>query len=591
MRIRRLLAIGLLISLTGCTGPTPTLTVPVGLTQTPPPTSTSVVSPDQVSGVVVDPGGPVAGATVRIQATANQTTTDAAGRFTLTGLRPGVPVTVSAWKDGYYCTKMEGVTPPTSAVSLTLRRYQTNDNSSYVWVAPTGENSCYSCKPGVTQVWLDNDAHGRTAANPRFLTMYNGTDVKGNASPPTRYGSSRDYGRVPLRPDPSQPYYGPGYKLDFPDAAGNCAACHIPGAAVDAPYDTDPNKVSGVNTFGVHCDFCHKVADVKLNPATGLPFPNMPGVLSMDIRRPFPKDQDRYQLFFGTFDDDNVPQEDTYLPVIRESRFCAPCHLGVFWDTVVYNSFGEWLASPYSDPAGGKTCQQCHTPAPTLLNGKPLTNVAPGQGGVERDPMTIPAHTFPGAANEELLQNAVTMTATARLEGSAVVVQVTITNDRTGHHVPTDSPLRHLILVVQASDAGGSPLKQLAGPTVPEWGGAGDPAQGYYAGLAGKAFAQVLQELWTEVTPTGAYWNPTRVVSDNRLAALATDTSIYTFAAPEQGQAAVEVTLIFRRAFKTLMDQKGWEAPDILMEQVAVRIPSRSSRQPGVLPNSGPTTR
>ena len=591
MRIRRLLAIGLLISLTGCTGPTPTPTVPVGLTQTPPPTSTSVVSPDQVSGVVVDPGGPVAGATVRIQATANQTTTDAAGRFTLTGLRPGVPVTVSAWKDGYYCTKMEGVTPPTSAVSLTLRRYQTNDNSSYVWVAPTGENSCYSCKPGVTQVWLDNDAHGRTAANPRFLTMYNGTDVKGNASPPTRYGSSRDYGRVPLRPDPSQPYYGPGYKLDFPDAAGNCAACHIPGAAVDAPYDTDPNKVSGVNTFGVHCDFCHKVADVKLNPATGLPFPNMPGVLSMDIRRPFPKDQDRYQLFFGTFDDDNVPQEDTYLPVIRESRFCAPCHLGVFWDTVVYNSFGEWLASPYSDPAGGKTCQQCHTPAPTLLNGKPLTNVAPGQGGVERDPMTIPAHTFPGAANEELLQNAVTMTATARLEGSAVVVQVTITNDRTGHHVPTDSPLRHLILVVQASDAGGSPLKQLAGPIVPEWGGAGDPAQGYYAGLAGKAFAQVLQELWTEVTPTGAYWNPTRVVSDNRLAALATDTSIYTFAAPEQGQAAVEVTLIFRRAFKTLMDQKGWEAPDILMEQVAVRIPSRSSRQPGVLPNSGPTTR
>lgn len=591
MRIRRLLAIGLLISLTGCTGPTPTLTVPVGLTQTPPPTSTSVVSPDQVSGVVVDPGGPVAGATVRIQATANQTTTDAAGRFTLTGLRPGVPVTVSAWKDGYYCTKMEGVTPPTSAVSLTLRRYQTNDNSSYVWVAPTGENSCYSCKPGVTQVWLDNDAHGRTAANPRFLTMYNGTDVKGNASPPTRYGSSRDYGRVPLRPDPSQPYYGPGYKLDFPDAAGNCAACHIPGAAVDAPYDTDPNKVSGVNTFGVHCDFCHKVADVKLNPATGLPFPNMPGVLSMDIRRPFPKDQDRYQLFFGTFDDDNVPQEDTYLPVIRESRFCAPYHLGVFWDTVVYNSFGEWLASPYSDPAGGKTCQQCHTPAPTLLNGKPLTNVAPGQGGVERDPMTIPAHTFPGAANEELLQNAVTMTATARLEGSAVVVQVTITNDRTGHHVPTDSPLRHLILVVQASDAGGSPLKQLAGPIVPEWGGAGDPAQGYYAGLAGKAFAQVLQELWTEVTPTGAYWNPTRVVSDNRLAALATDTSIYTFAAPEQGQAAVEVTLIFRRAFKTLMDQKGWEAPDILMEQVAVRIPSRSSRQPGVLPNSGPTTR
>ena len=30
-------------------------------------------------------------------------------------------------------------------------------------------------------------------------------------------------------------------------------------------------------------------------------------------------------------------------------------------------------------------------------------------------------------------------------------MQVSITNDRTGHHVPTDSPLRHLILLVQAS--------------------------------------------------------------------------------------------------------------------------------------------
>ena len=60
----------------------------------------------------------------------------------------------------------------------------------------------------------------------------------------------------------------------------------------------------------------------------------MPGVLSMDIRRPFPEDEDRYQLFFGTFDDDNVPEEDTYLPLLEESQFCAPCHFGVFWDTV-----------------------------------------------------------------------------------------------------------------------------------------------------------------------------------------------------------------------------------------------------------------
>jgi len=588
VRLQRVLAIFLLVSVVGagCAAPTTSPTAPLTalptVPPTVPPTPSPVLSPtlseaegavesptlpqDAVFGVVRDEKGPVAGATVRVQATDNATLTDDEGRFMLTDLSKSVAVTISAWKHTYYCAKVEGVVPPASGITLTLRRYQTNDNPDYEWIPPAGANSCASCKPGVTQIWLDN-AHAGSATNPRFLTMYNGTDTQGNQSPPTRYGYSRDYGRFPLRPDPNKPYYGPGYKLDFPNTAGNCAACHTPGAAVDTPYGTDPSALTGADTFGVHCDFCHKVADVTLNPDTGLPFPNMPGSLSMDVRRPFPGDPDRYQLFFGTFDDDNVPEEDTYLPLIKASQFCAPCHFGTFWDTVVYNSFGEWLESPYSDPNAGQTCQNCHMPAPSILDREPMTNVAPDAGGVERDPMSIHAHIQPGAADEELLQNAVTMTATARLEGEAVVVQVDITNDKTGHHIPTDSPLRHLILLVQATVGQGQALPQLDGPTVPEWGGVGDPAQGYCAGRPGKGFAKILEELWTEVSPSGAYWNPTRVLDDNRLAAFATDTSIYTFAAPTEGEVTVEVTLLFRRAFIELMDQKGWDVPDIVMEK------------------------
>jgi hypothetical protein len=526
---------------------------------------------DTVSGVVLDEDGPVEGATVRAQATNNGTMTAADGSFALSGLSEGVSVTISAWKDTYYCAKVEEVVPPDSDITLTLIRYQTNDNPDYEWIPPTGDDSCASCKPGVTEIWLEN-AHARSASNPRFLTMYNGTDVDGNQSPPTRRGYSRDYGSFPLRPDPNRPYYGPGYKLDFPDTAGNCGACHTPGPAVNAAYGTDPNAVTGADTFGVHCDFCHKVADVRLNPDTRMPFPNMPGVLSMDVRRPFPEDPDRYQLFFGTFDDDNVPEEDTYLPIIESSQFCAPCHFGVFWDIVIYDSFGEWLESSYSDPETGKTCQNCHMPSPAILLGEPMTNVAPGTGGVDRDPMSIHAHTQPGALDEELLENAVAMTATAQLEGDAVLVRVEITNDQTGHHVPTDSPLRHLILLVLATDANGNPLAQLEGPTVPEWGGIGDPSEGYYAGVPGKAYAKVLEELWTQISPSGAYWNPTRIVSDNRLAAFATDSSTYTFAAPERGEVKVEVTLLFRRAFIELMEQKGWDVPDMVMEQQTVRL-------------------
>jgi hypothetical protein len=180
---------------------------------------------------------------------------------------------------------------------------------------------------------------------------------------------------------------------------------------------------------------------------------------------------------------------------------------------------------------------------------------------------------MPGALDETLLRNAVTLTATARLEGSKLVVQVDITNDKTGHHVPTDSPLRHMILLVQAGDGQGRALPLQGGPTVPKWGGVGEPDEGYYAGLPGKAFAKVLQEVWTEVAPTGAYWNPTRVLSDNRLAAFATDTSRYTFAAPDEGAVTVKVRLIFRRAFKELMDQKGWDVPDIVMAEETLTLP------------------
>jgi hypothetical protein len=566
MKIRWLASIfgltllGLLIW-AACTTPVPS-----------PPAAESPVSPGTVSGVVLDEDGPVEGATVRVQATENSTVTAADGTFTLSGLSEGISVTISGWKDTYYCAKVEEVLPPASDITLTLIRYQTNDNPDYEWIPPTGEDSCASCKPGVTDIWLEN-AHAGAAGNPRFLTMYNGTDVDGNQSPLTRRGYSRDYGSFPLRPDPNKPYYGPGYKLDFPDTAGNCAACHTPGAAIDAAYGTDPNGVSGVNASGVHCDFCHKVADVQLNLDTGMPFPNMPGVLSMDVRRPFPEDPERYQLFFGTFDDDNVPEEDTYLPLIESSEFCAPCHFGVFWDTVIYNSFGEWLESPYSHLETGKTCQNCHMPAPAILDGQPMTNVAPDAGGVERDPMTIHPHTQPGAADEELLQNSVTMTTTAQLEDDTIVVQVEITNDQTGHHVPTDHPARHLILLVQATNANGDSLTQLEGPRMPEWGGVGDPSEGYYAGLPGKAFAKVLEELWTEISPSAAYWNPTLILEDNRLAAFATDVSTYTFAAPGDGEVTVEVTLLFRRAFIELMDQKGWDVHDIVMEQQTVHMP------------------
>jgi hypothetical protein len=152
-------------------------------------------------------------------------------------------------------------------------------------------------------------------------------------------------------------------------------------------------------------------------------------------------------------------------------------------------------------------------------------------------------------------------------------VSVKIINDKTGHHVPTDSPLRQMILLVKALDADGKTLKFLDGPTVPEWGGVGDPDKGYYAGLPGKGFAKILMEMWTGISPSGAYWNPTKIVSDNRLAAFASDVSAYEFEMPSNGQVKIEAMLVFRRAFKQLMDQKSWQVADIIMQQTVISLP------------------
>jgi hypothetical protein len=332
-------------------------------------------------------------------------------------------------------------------------------------------------------------------------------------------------------------------------------------ASIDDPYGVDPTEVTGVAAEGIGCDFCHKVWDVVIDETSGLPDPNRPGVLSFEFRRP----AEGHQFFAGPFDD-VAPGEDTYSALQTESRFCAPCHFGVFWDTVVYNSFGEWLESPYSDPDRGQTCQDCHMPS----TGAPRFALAE-EGGLERDPDTIRGHIMPGAADPQLLENALTMAVEARLVADGLLVDVDVVNDLTGHHVPTDSPLRHVILVVEATDSGG-PLELLEGPLLPDWCGVGDPGTGHYAGFPGTVYAKVLEELWTEVAPSGAYWNQTRILSDTRIPALGSDQTHYVFAEPAPGTVTVEVTLVFRRAFIDLAEQKGWEPGDVVMEHEALEI-------------------
>ena len=181
---------------------------------------------------------------------------------------------------------------------------------------------------------------------------------------------------------------------------------------------------------------------------------------------------------------------------------------------------------------------------------------SPDVGGIAHPPEVVHSHDM---SIGPLLTESATLDVSAQIR-DALHVEVRLTNDRTGHHLPTGTPLRHLILVVTAKDDQGQTLRHLAGSTNPAWTGG-------FAGTSGKTYARVLEDVWLGDSPTAAYWNRTRLVSDNRLAAGARDISRFRFAVPTAGRAELTVRLWYRRAFADLSRQKGWAGNDTLMEE------------------------
>jgi hypothetical protein len=558
------------------------------VTDEPTPVNT-IPLPPTVSGIVVNADDiPVEAAIVQIQTRPEQLETAADGAFSFSGIEGTTPIVITAWAEGHY---IGWVTVNPSAADytggdnlrITLRALPAGDNNEYTWFEEEGVRgsaSCGLCHREYTEWQLDS--HSQTASNIRFLTMYTGNDVNGNVGQTTQWNADGEV--MPL--DPNLPDYGPGFKLDNYGRAGNCAACHTPLAST-APINTNcawsgchtdltTERSNGVigragsplsmsAAEGISCEFCHKVSDVFIDRETGLPYPDMPGIMSVRLSRPR---TDAQQVFFGTLVD--VTRNDSYLPLLSESRFCASCHFGVFGGvvgmqrvadgTTIYNSYGEWLNSPYSDPENETTCQDCHMPVSDAN-----WFVFPERDGHTRDYVDLHNHTMPGT-NEDMLQNAVTLEATAEQVGDEIRVEVNITNDKTGHNVPTDAPIRSMILVVEVRDIDGNLLEMSAGSVNPDF-------SGDYGGLPGKTFALVLRDEWTGEYPTAAFWREVSVVEDTRLAPMATDTTNYTFAATDSEYVRVHVQLLFRRAFYDLAQQKGWSDPDIVMEAMTIELP------------------
>jgi hypothetical protein len=506
----------------------------------------------QFSGIVVDPQcHPINKAIVRLQGSSVSALTDQKGHFKINVDNDDISKNITAWKDGYY-NGGQPVSGEGKEYSIVLNPIQKGDNEKYVWipslnetaVADKAENKpCQQCHAELTEQWRSS-THGSSALNPVFLAFFSGADSNG------KNGS------------------GLGYKVDFPNSNGNCTTCHVPAMAMSNPFNSDPRQACGVEKEGVFCDLCHKIDDARIDNTGGYP-----GTLSLRFNRPGGK----HQLFYGQYDD-VFPGDDSYHPLYKDSRYCAPCHHGKFWNVLMYSEFVEWAESSY---AGMNIhCQDCHMPVDGIM-----TRFAPEkEGGVERRQETILSHIFNGVEDRSLMTEGIDLDVLVELKENVLVVVAMVKNVKAGHHYPTGNPMRNMILLVDVSTENGLELPMISGDRVPVWGGIGPVEKGNYAGLPGKGFAKVLKDFNSYTDGRGQrhfqpeypapHWRPVFIESDNRIPANSTDISRYGFGIPADlcGSIRVEARLIFRKSYKKWMDDKGFEINDFELARKSLTV-------------------
>ncbi len=291
-----------------------------------------------------------------------------------------------------------------------------------------------------------------------------------------------------MPPDPTKPNYGPGFLLDNPARAGNCATCHAPVASTTTNTKncswlgchmsiTTQNSASlgimdpgvmipkvGIGVEGITCEFCHKIGDVILDPKTNLPYPDMPGILSYKLFRP----AEGQSVFFGPMLD--VPRNVSLFNPGNPEPVLLGLPLRRVWRRGGHRRGDrrdpdlQFLRRMAEQPLQRSQDRKNLPGLPHAGKGGCQLYVFPEQGGLVRDYYPFHDHTMTGINDDNLMKNAVTMKTGATHTGNTLQVQVSVTNDKTGHDVPTDAPIRSVMLVVTALDANGKPLVLSQGP-------------------------------------------------------------------------------------------------------------------------------
>ncbi|MBW1995330.1 MAG: hypothetical protein JRI77_12925 [Deltaproteobacteria bacterium] len=518
-----------------------------------------------IRGRVISRYGPVENARVRVAGADKYALTDRQGKFELkTAHLPGSRLRITAGKEGWFNNGQ--VTSLTGGMNdIFLNPVYLDDRPDYRFISPV---TCSRCHVKLTRYW-DRSKMAHTTSNPRVHDMYYGTDAF------------------------KRPGIGPGYKLDNPNDDGNCAACHAPSRSASIPWSTDLNTVlrsPRTEWDGVSCDYCHKVRKVLKDKTS-------PGGYRALLERQTAK-RGSAILVFGPYDDVVVPpMAASYNPVYEQGRYCATCHShlkklpdGKSWDAqsvytssewkgfglkdnsylpiqTTYQEWKQWQDQLSPDDANkGKKCQDCHMswrkemlPYDNYIVDEPARHM----WGTKRSPQNIRPHHFDGGT-ETQLKTALSMELEGKITDNILNIDVFVTNTNGGHWVPTGETMRSIMLLVDAVDSNGTPLKMIKGARIPEWAGKGDVKAGNYAGLPGTVFARVLRDNSGNLHVP--FWRATAIASDTRIRPKETVTISFQFALDDpEDEPSVEAKLIYRPVIRPLAQKKNWIVEDIII--------------------------
>lgn len=269
----------------------------------------------------------------------------------------------------------------------------------------------------------------------------------------------------------------------------NCLRCHAPGA--DLTHDRD--MLLENNSEGVFCDYCHLILER---------YDDIHYVLNINS-------QIKQGPYVTTVTSSHAIEPSK---LITQSQFCKDCHqytnpLGIN----IYNTYGEWFDSDYNTGTNVTTCQDCHMPA---YEGRAARNsdVRP----------EVYDHTFYGGHFNTFLTECATLELESQIEAEEILLDVTVKNERVGHNLPADSPLRELILVIR--------LKGPEGETL--WQGK-------------RVYTRVLGDL--AGNPTFEQWRAAQILSDTTLKPSEERVESFTIPRPDvEGSVYVTAQLFYR---------------------------------------------